>query len=86
MFAKVVSRRQKLLLARKELKLYEYFFSGLSTAQNLLYELNKDLEAIRNLPLNGDSFDVSIDVMMSWQNYSATSQSEIFHSVVIVLM
>ena len=38
------------------------WFSGLNSAQNLLYELNKDLEAIRNLPLNSDVLDVGIFV------------------------
>ena len=33
-------------------KLYLYFmFTALNVAQNLLYELNKDLESIRNLPV-----------------------------------
>lgn len=38
---------------------FEHCNKGLSSAQNLLYELNKDLEAIRNLPLNSDVFDLS---------------------------
>ena len=41
---------------------YCIIFSGLSSAQNLLYELNKDLESIRDLPLNGDVLDVCMRV------------------------
>lgn len=46
--------------------------SALAQAQNLLYELNKDLEAIRELPLNTDpTFEVSYSeicdcVMVVW--------------------
>lgn len=38
---------------------FEHCNKGLQTAQNLLYELNKDLEAIRTLPLNTDMIDLS---------------------------